>query len=264
MPVSSRDALCEKLAWDTDFWGFRVARVIGDMLTPERVHEIDRWCQDKHITCLYFLARADDDATIRAAESAGYHRVDTRVTLDWQPGPIRPTRPSRTAIRPHCRDDVDVLARISGESHHDTRFWNDPGFPRAGCRALYESWIRNSCHGWAQIVLVAESGGQPAGYVTCHLTTARAGPVGSIGLIAVDESARGVGLGEALVSAAQGWLAGHGATYVTVVTQGANQAALALYRRRGFQVESTCLWYHRWFPAIPAGSSATGESEVEG
>jgi GNAT superfamily N-acetyltransferase len=57
-------------------------------------------------------------------------------------------------------------------------------------------------------VLVAEIvDGRPAGYVSCHL----AERTGSIGLIAVDESARGAGLGVDLARAAIAWCGSRGA-----------------------------------------------------
>ena len=58
----------EILEWDTAFFGFRIARVLGGALTPESADEIDTWCAGERVRCLYLLCRADDTSTIRAAE----------------------------------------------------------------------------------------------------------------------------------------------------------------------------------------------------
>ena len=42
------------------------------------------------------------------------------------------------------------------DSHRDSRFYYDPGFPNQRCDELYETWIDRSCHGYADTVLVAE------------------------------------------------------------------------------------------------------------
>jgi ribosomal protein S18 acetylase RimI-like enzyme len=43
------------------------------------------------------------------------------------------------------------------------------------------------------------------------------------------------------------WFAQQQVDTVTVVTQGRNIAAQALYQRRGFITQSQQLWYHKWF-----------------
>jgi dTDP-4-amino-4,6-dideoxy-D-galactose acyltransferase len=110
---------------------------------------------------------------------------------------------------------------------------------------LYGAWIEKSCRGYAQAVLVAERDAKPAGYVTCHWQ----GTTGQIGLIAVAEWARGVGIGGNLVDAAVHTFEKAGASHTTVVTQGRNLASQRLYQKRGFITKSVELWYHLWFPS---------------
>ena len=125
---------------------------------------------------------------------------------------------------------------IARRSHRDSRFYHDPAFDRVRCDELYATWIRRSCQGWADTVLVATDHGQPAGYLT------RKG--NSIGLVAVADRARGRGLGTQLVQAAQRYFYSSGAAYAEVVTQGRNQAARELYLRCGFRVVNAQHWYH--------------------
>ena len=73
-----------------------------------------------------------------------------------------------------------------------------------------------------------------------------ASQVGSIGLIAVDASSQGSGLGGRLLVSALHYFRNHGMTSVTVVTQGRNLKSQRLYQRCGFLTQSVGLWYHHW------------------
>lgn len=145
-----------------------------------------------------------------------------------------------------CRpDDVPALSAIARVSHRGTRFYSDPNFPRGRCDDLYAVWIERSSAGWADVVLVAEHEGEPAGYVSCHVDGA--GGAGSIGLIAVAATARRLGLGRALVDGAVAWCGERGVDQVSVVTQGRSVSALRLYESCGFRIESVGLWFHKWY-----------------
>jgi ribosomal protein S18 acetylase RimI-like enzyme len=253
-------AVCEPLAWDSEFFGRPIARVAGDRLDPGRVAEVLAWCGERAIAGLYFLAAADDPETARLAEDAGFRLVDVRLTLARALGPppagddlaaagrdAPGAAPAGgpVAIRPTTAADLPALLPIARAAHRDSRFFADPAFPRAASAELYATWLRNSVAGWAQLVLTAELGGSPAGYVTGHLDP---GARGRIGLLAVGEAARGAGAGRRLVAGALAWFASQGVADVEVVTQARNVAAQRLYQRAGFTTRAAGLWFHRWFP----------------
>ncbi|MBC8099715.1 MAG: GNAT family N-acetyltransferase, partial [Armatimonadetes bacterium] len=238
-------APCQFLPWDTDFFGVRIGRVIGNRLTPDRVRDIDAWSAAEHIACLYFLADRDDSTTTRLAENHGYRMVDLRLTLEHRlPSPPTPSDGKQkvppyavgrylgwgggdTLIRPVRPDDIPALEAIARVSYTDSRFYFDPCFPRERCDALYARWIRQSSERSgtpqtdAEMVWVADLNGLPQGYISgaCHAT------MGSIGLVGVADSARGGGIGMALVQTALTWFADQGMSAVQVVTQGRNLGA---------------------------------------
>jgi dTDP-4-amino-4,6-dideoxy-D-galactose acyltransferase len=234
-------SICELLPWDTAFFGFPIARVRSACLTESLAAEIDAWCQENSIRCLYFLARPDDPATSRLAEQHGFHLVDIRMTLVAHPsassGEVR-----LAEIRPARPDDIPALERISRDCYDDSRFYSDPNFPSDRVASLYETWIRQSCQGYATAVLVAEIDGLPQGYISCHLDDPA-----RIGLLGVSAQARARGLGRALLASALEWFGSRGAGSVSVVTQGRNTASQRLYQRCGFLTRSVELWYHKWF-----------------
>lgn len=232
---------CTFLDWDTEFWGVRIARVEGDTLTEERAREVDDWAARNRIDCVYFLARSDQAATAHTAERAGYQLMDVRVQLKCEPD----DRTMATGLRESRPADLPALSAIARVSHRGTRFYADPRFPDRRCDDLYGVWIERSCAGWADVVLVAEHQNRPAGYVSCHVDDARS--AGSIGLIAVAETARRLGLGRALVDSVVAWCAERGLHAVSVVTQGGSVRALRLYETSGFGIDSLGLWFHKWY-----------------
>jgi dTDP-4-amino-4,6-dideoxy-D-galactose acyltransferase len=269
------DKPCEYLQWDSDFFGLRIARVNGNRLSPARAAAISEWCVSNRIDCLYFLADAGDQETVKLAERDGYGFVDVRVTLGqgsgargqgsvkgWQapglkhrsltPGPSEGSSPLATgpghsplatwSIRPSKPEDIPALRSLAGVSHRDTRFFFDPNFPRGRCVELYQTWIEKSCNGYADAVLVAELDSSVVGYITCKLL---GDGRGQIGLVGVGARVQGRGIGQGLVKAGLGWFAERGADQVIVVSQGRNISAQRLYQRCGFLTQSVQLWYHR-------------------
>ncbi len=200
----------EYLDWDSAFFELRIARVKEHSLNREVLALIADWCESESIDCLYLLADAGDSITTRLAAEHRFDMVDIRVTLDKR------SLAERTAVLPagagrvrsYQPEDLPQLRRIAKESHRDTRFYHDPGFPVEKCGRLYETWIEKSCSGYAQAVFVAEHGGEVAGYVTCHLD----GTAGQIGLIAVTASHRRAGLGLELMGGADCWFVSQGAS----------------------------------------------------
>lgn len=225
----SSSASGQLLEWDSEFWGVRVARVDDA--------DADAWARANDITCAFLLVSSADPQAAQRAEQNGFQFTDVRVELD------APTALAAQPVRQHRDDDVARLGSIARRNHGDTRFYADPRFPRERADDLYETWIRRSCEGWADVVLVAEAEGVAVGYVSVHEREA----AGTIGLIGVDESARGSGIGEALVRGALNWCAERGLARCTVVTQGRNVAAQRLFQRCGFRTSSVSLWFHKWW-----------------
>lgn len=232
--------VCEKLAWDSAFFGVSIARVAGDTLDAAKAAAVEAWCRDNGVACVYFLARPDNAATVRAAEAHGFALVDVRVELE------------RTDLRgvaspPHVRaataTDLPALETIARTSFTDSRFYADDHFPHEKCAALYVRWVQESLRGFADVMLVAEQDAVAAGFVTCKIVQG----VGKIGLVGVDPHHRGQGLGQTLMHAALAWLAGKSVTRVTVVTQARNLPSQRLYQRCGFLTSTVGLYYHKWF-----------------
>ena len=234
------------LEWDSEFFGFRIARAFVAQSAADGVRIVEE-CARHKVRCLYFLAEAGDIATIRLLEQQGFGFADVRLTLIHRsPGAGQP--PEIPGIRRARAEDLPALERTARASHQDTRFYADPRFPRDRCDALYATWIAKSCNeGFADVVFVAETAaGEAGGYITCSMIQPDRG---QIGLLAVAPEARGAGAGKRLIHQALAWAQSHGATSVITVTQGCNVSAVRAYEGCGFVAERMQLWYHRWFEA---------------
>jgi ribosomal protein S18 acetylase RimI-like enzyme len=235
---------CRVLDWDTEFWGRRIARVEGRTVTSEELAGIDAWCIENEIACLFLLIDAGDRTSTLAAERSGFFFTDVRIafTADLTGRRVASNRPAIRAAAPGDRERLLHLARIS---HRITRFFHDPYFDDERCAELYARWLASGLDGAAEAVLVADVAGAPAGYVTCELQGE--GETGRIGLIAVDPSCQGRGLGLALCEASFDWFAEAGAAAVEIVTQGRNVPAQRVFQRAGARTIATQLWFHKWY-----------------
>ncbi len=245
--------LVEFLPWDSEFFGRRIGRVKPNDLSPAEGGEILEWCAAERIDCLYFLADPASAEAARWAADSGFRVMDIRVTLrldahsepdaEGTAVPAASESADAACIVPAGAAHLPALRRIARLSHRDSRFYWDANL-RARSGDLFETWIAKSCEDYADQVLVAELDGTAAGYIT--LDYASTGD-SSIGLFAVAPEARGRGIGRQLVRSGLGWLRSKGARRSRVVTQGRNLAALKLYQKAGFRVETLQLWYHLWW-----------------
>jgi dTDP-4-amino-4,6-dideoxy-D-galactose acyltransferase len=237
-------SLCRFLEWDSDFFGYRIARLQESRLTEESLTRALAWCRNQRIDCLYFLADPDP-VTIELAEAARFRLVDVRVTLETHlPGASAPTE--GTPIRQWLPADVGRLRSIAAASHLGSRFYRDGHFSLKRCGDLYSTWIEQSCGADAVQVFVAELEGHAGGYIACHAAAHGTDRDGSIGLFGVADDARGRGLGTNLLLHGLAWFRDQGMSSVKVVTQGHNVAAQRLYQKAGFITRSQQLWYHFW------------------
>jgi dTDP-4-amino-4,6-dideoxy-D-galactose acyltransferase len=246
----SPDVPCQFLEWDTQFFNKRIGQIMGNTLTPARMHDILQWSQELDVDCLYFLGNTDDSETIRIAEKNGFYFQSVRTVVE------RPLKQLEAlalpaldglTLRSGKADDLDLLRPVARHSYNWTRFYNDPCFPKDKCEEMYDIWLTKSIHRqMADEVVVAEFGGVAVGYMTCRL--AQDGSTeGTFQLLGVNEENRGMKIGQRVIVQAMHWLAEHGMTVVSLATQGHNVPVIRFYERLGFTTRSIQFWYHKWF-----------------
>ena len=147
-------------------------------------------------------------------------------------------------IRPATTADQQPLGRFGGalmRQHHaaDPLRFIQVEHPEAGYGRFLVSEVTNP----ESVVLVAERSGEVVGYIWAAVEGISwkdlRGPCGFVHDIFVDESARGLGAGRALLRAAVDWIQAQGRTQVVLWTKTRNDHAKSLFRNLGFRTTMT-------------------------
>jgi dTDP-4-amino-4,6-dideoxy-D-galactose acyltransferase len=246
--VQTREIL-EPLLWDSQHFGFRVARIKEPELGEPELRQSLCAAREEKNRLVYWSA----DPRIEVSQSIlrEFHgllvdrKATFRKTLVWAEPDSDSWVSGHIVEHPRSEPGSD-LVRLAISAGAYSRFRRDPRVSEESFQRLYEIWINRSVKGeLADMVLVADRGtvlDDPVGLITLSL----AGRQGLIGLIAVDESARGCGIGSKLIRAAHRWLLSHGVRNVEVVTQLDNQIACRFYEKCGYTRDELQHVYHFW------------------
>ncbi len=142
------DDPCQFLQWDTEFFGYRISRILGNRLDERLLDSIYSWSQAQNIDCLYFLTNADDRQSIRLAEKHGFQLVEIRIILerslkDWDPE-TRPKTNENILTRPVRPEDIPILQDIAKTSYVDSRYYFDEHISEEKWQAYYATWIKKA------------------------------------------------------------------------------------------------------------------------
>jgi dTDP-4-amino-4,6-dideoxy-D-galactose acyltransferase len=162
------EVFAQRLAWDSDFFGYGVARlhtVISEYPQPA----LQFWADmARHEGIKYMWTVVPDEATaLKAALGAtGWRQIETRVTYwrtlhdyDW---------PERYPVRPATARDGRALAELSARVVNPfDRFHADPYLDQRIVDKLFRAWPINSItHGFADAVLVPDVPGEARAWVS--------------------------------------------------------------------------------------------------
>jgi hypothetical protein len=243
--------LGERLAWDSAFFGYNVAKLDGifplDTQEPHYLHDyapavralLDA-AASKQMTYLFASVDARDIATLQALGDAGFVLIETRLFYhrsleDYE-------SPERYPVRAATAADVEPLAAAARDTINPyDRFHADPFVRGADADRLMTRWIEASIReGFADIVLVPDSPA-PKAFVTVRYHR--------------DKWARwGLHLGQPVFSAVspefKGWyrkliseshyhLRDIGAQHSYMTTQPTNAAVLWIWEQLGYHYAKT-------------------------
>ena len=237
----------ELLEWDSNFFGFPVARILGPKISADALLKAVLDLKSRGIALIYWASHEIKPSPTIAQLNGHLADIKTTFCLDL----TDPNTAARIAVDSPgtnivpfdptmSMSEAEALAVQSGEY---SRFALDKKIPRDRYEDLYKTWIGRSLKNEiAEEVLVVRDAGKLVGLITLGQKLDR----GDIGLLAVDKYSRGSGIGTALVSAANSWFLKKKYKTAQVVTQGSNIPALRLYKKCGYRIETTEYVYHFW------------------
>lgn len=232
----------EMLPWDTEFFGFPIGQISGEVGSDALAQTVARADADG-VRCLYHLVTADHLPALHDALRHGFKPYDIRVELERRLAAPAPPG-TGVVVREADLADEPVLSQLAAGTITATRFALDQHFPRDRVPLLYAEWVRRGLSsGSARRVLLAEPA---AGFLVCGLDTEVL--LGSIELVGVAGDLARRGIGRLLVETAHSVMLESGCERAQVVTQGRNVGAQRLYQSLGYKTLTVAWWLHRWHP----------------
>lgn len=233
-------SLIEQLEWDSAFFGIPVGRVRSEVGVDEIAAVIGE-AEQRKLRCVYLLVPADNSRLVTVAEECGFRVREIRVELQRSVA----GHPARIdGLRVGSLEDLSVLAPIARSRIRGTRFFADDHFASERAAELYVEWLRRGLTDTTERQTLVD--GNNRGFVVCHKDVASG--IGTIELIAVDQDAAGRGLGKSLIAGAGAVFRESRMHTATVVTQGSNINAQALYQSCGYRTAKMFYWLHAWSP----------------
>jgi len=232
----------EILKFDSELFGFGVARILVPLLNTAALQEIIAELRQQKIKLLYWPSDSLDKTSQAAARAMQGHLCSEQVTyvINLENIASFSTPEVIEYAGTLATPELETLALAAGKY---SRFVCDPNFPHHLFLKLYQNWIANSANKTlASKILVIQRQQKIVGMITLGEKNQR----GDIGLLGIDENFRGHGLGKQLVYAAQKEFAKQGYNAAQVVTQRANIPACKLYEKCGFNAEKIENYYHFW------------------
>ncbi|MES2480138.1 MAG: GNAT family N-acetyltransferase [Bacteroidota bacterium] len=232
--------MLQQLEWDSNFFGKKIAK-IDSLELIKNAAQINRQIKESSFDLVYCFARQNEgnvEEIVNVIDNAVW--VDGKVTylkeVQKQVN-IDLTFIGSANEMENGLFDLAIQTGIYSRFHTDKRFEPDQYIN------LYKKWIENSVNrSIADEVGVWRENELLEGMITIGEKSGRA----DIGLVGVDQSARGKGIATQLLRFAENFAYNKGFKELQVVTQQQNEPACRLYEKYGFELESVVNIFHIW------------------
>lgn len=233
-------------AWLTETFGRPVFRLSSRQApgAEEAAAEMARLAGSRDA---FFYAKlpTSDVSDCIALVNAGFHVIDTAITLAWRGGEL----PAATGISAALakQDQLSAIPEIAGNCFRWSRFHQDPRIPASLANRIKRRWMENYVLGNRGSALYAvDIGGAVAGFLAVMESTVERRPVAVIDLVGVAPVYQGRGVGAALLRAFMADWRGR-VSELRVGTQAANIRSISLYESRGFRIVESNYVLHAHF-----------------
>jgi dTDP-4-amino-4,6-dideoxy-D-galactose acyltransferase len=229
------------LNWDTNFFGYPVARLSIGENEEENLEYAFQQINSENIRLTYIDVNPDNLALNKILEKKGCFLADQKVVFA-KPSEKHHSFKNRITEF-HGNETNEQLLSLALCSGLYSRFRIDKNFTSNEFEKLYTEWLINSINKTiAFTTLTAMEESDFIGITTIGIKSDYA----DIGLVAVSEDHRGKGIGFDLIHTADSIAFEKGFKEIKVTTQLKNNEACALYRKCNFRIERITNIYHYW------------------
>jgi dTDP-4-amino-4,6-dideoxy-D-galactose acyltransferase len=243
MPLPD-SSVFKRLEWDSSFFGFPIALIQQETVSEEELSSALAQLKAEGVKCVYWPASAAHPELIRLAGKYNGKWVDTKIIYSRNLAGITFNYAEKLYINPYQAAEPDEeLIQLAIASGAYSRFKKDERFGWQNFEKLYRQWITDSVKKKiAEAVFVSRFQNDLTGFITAGGKNG----IGVIGLVAINEKYRGVGIGNMLMEYTLTWFNKNGYQKVEVATQQENKAACSLYEKFGFRPEKIYHYFHFW------------------
>lgn len=221
-----------KLVWDSTFFGYEVGKV---ELEDNEVLSANQLAVNNYQLIYIFSNQQLASAQLNEIPA---QLVDVKLLLG-KPVILGKEQDESIVLITQLSDDLINLAIQSGWY---SRFKLDAKFKNKEFERMYTAWITSSIERDDVVVFGYMSNQQLVGFISLSTKNNAA----DIGLIAVDETQRGMHIGSKLIVMADVYAQQNSLTRITVNTQQENSSALKFYTKNGFDILKRTYIYHLW------------------
>jgi dTDP-4-amino-4,6-dideoxy-D-galactose acyltransferase len=229
------------LNYDTEKFGYKIAELININSKKELHSTLSTLLQENYRLCYFIIDKKIEKQNCWVQEEKGW-LADVKVTF---------TKKIVSEIISDI-EEIEIynskvltseLISLAFQSGEFSRFKRDTHFINNEFECLYLDWIKKSVSGEiADYVLVSKVNNKVAGMVTLKLSD----PIATIGLIAVDEHTRGMGIGQKLLKKVEYLAFKNNCSEIKVSTQEMNENAMNFYLKSNYLISLRNLIYHFW------------------
>lgn len=229
-----------ELTWDSDFFNKKIGKIDIANDYTFLVENLEKAFQQEY-DLIYVFGNKNTDIPSEILEKFNGKIVDRKITYSAK---IEDLRTKTTIeIKEFKEQNGRQLYDLAYLSGTHSRFRLDEGLDIENFKHLYREWIDKSVsHQIAKKVFVYEDNENIKAMVTLGVREKAA----NIGLIAVDETLQGKGVGMSLINTCVQYCKTENITTLDVPTQLDNTQACKFYEKCGFSEKSVQNIYHFW------------------
>ena len=229
------------LEWDSDFFGFPIARVDLEGADDATLAAIESEARDKGIVCAYGTLAPEDTTTSVLAQRFGHRLVEVAITLTHPDGAYEPpSTPSK--VREGTIDDLPLLAEAIHVLGPWSRFGADPRFGIDEARRMFRAWVERAITAEDRMLSISEDEHGITG-VSSHVR----GQPDRIDLMGVVKP--GTGASDAMMRFFFDWARPGPVDAGPCAAR--NLSVLRFLDRCGFRMSRCEYHFHRWFDEAP-------------